>query len=45
MGVASAGQIFSGGAKFHRYADLMDQISRHWTDDMSAEHAIGLGVR
>ena len=27
MGVAGAGQVFSGGAKFHRHADFMDQIS------------------
>src|SRR6056297_4026668 len=42
--VAGQGQILGCRAEFHRDADLVDQITRHWPDDMRAEDAVGLLV-
>ena len=44
MGVAGAGQILGGTAELHQHAGLMDHFAGLAADDVTAEHAIGLGI-
>ena len=40
MGVAGAGEVFCRGAKLHRDADLVDQITGGGADDMRAQDTV-----
>ncbi len=42
--MARAGDVFGRCAKFHSNANLVDQIARHWADDVAAKNAVGLCI-
>ena len=45
VGMAGARQIFRGAAELHQHRAFMDELAGHRTEDVHAEHPVGLRIR